>query len=250
MATLATATPVSFACEGSAHPSRLRSSSTKSVVVSAPEDVASGVAPLVEQFSFTLTTVSASSTTASASTVTSEWTRAYRGASRLPPCSSRRPSKCKIAPLQEDDDVPLLQRCKEHKRQPLFLMQKVEAVDECLLGSSVVDPLSTHFPALTSIGGGEIPPVSSPWTSHNTTIVEEMPPVCFPQPNSGSEAMLVSDPACHSNAQTEGSEMPPVSSPTLSSETGAMPASVSIENNNTNSHIGSGATSVPVPVVL
>ena len=59
VATLATATPASFEYKGSARPSGLRSSRAKSVLVSAPEDVASGVAaPSVEQFSFRLTTVS------------------------------------------------------------------------------------------------------------------------------------------------------------------------------------------------
>ena len=72
VATLAMATPASFAYEGSARPSSSRSSRAKSILVSALEDVASGVAPSVEQLSFTLTTVSASSTTARASTVKSE----------------------------------------------------------------------------------------------------------------------------------------------------------------------------------
>ena len=45
-ATLATTTPASFHYRGSAHPSSLRSSRAKSVLVSAPEDVASGAAPL------------------------------------------------------------------------------------------------------------------------------------------------------------------------------------------------------------
>ena len=86
VATLATATPASFISKGPARPSRTTSSRAKSVLVSAPEDAASGVAPSVEQFSFTLTTVSASSTHASASKVTSAWTRAYQGASSPPPC--------------------------------------------------------------------------------------------------------------------------------------------------------------------
>ena len=81
VATLATATPASFQYKGSARPSSSRSTRAKSVLVSAPEDVASGVAaPSVEQFSFKLTTVSTSTVTASASSVQSEWTRAYRGA--------------------------------------------------------------------------------------------------------------------------------------------------------------------------
>ena len=86
-ATLATATPASFAYTGSARPSSSRSTRAKSVLVSAPEDVASGVAaPSVEQFSFKLTTVSTSTVTASASSVQSEWTRAYRGAAGPLPC--------------------------------------------------------------------------------------------------------------------------------------------------------------------
>ena len=89
VATLATATPASFAYKGSARPSGIRSSRAKSVLVSAPEDVASGVAaPSVEQFSFSLTTVSTSTVTASASSVQSEWTRAYRGDSLPPPPSA------------------------------------------------------------------------------------------------------------------------------------------------------------------
>ena len=87
VATLATATPESFNYKGSARPSSSRSTRAKSVLVSAPEDVASRVAaPSVEQFSFTLTTVSTSTVTASASSAQSEWTRAYRGASHPLPC--------------------------------------------------------------------------------------------------------------------------------------------------------------------
>ena len=52
-----------------------------------------------------------------------------------------------------------------------------------------------------------------PRSSHTIAVVEEMPPVSSPQPNSEPEAMLLSDPVCHDNAPTEGSEMPPVSSP-------------------------------------
>ena len=59
--------------------------------------------------------------------------------------------------------------------------------------------------------------------------------------------MLISDPVCHANALTEGSEILPVSSPTLGSETAVTPTSVSIEFNN-NISSGSGATSVPVPL--
>ena len=44
-ATLTTATPESFICKGSARPSSLRLTRAKSVLVSAPEDVASGRAP-------------------------------------------------------------------------------------------------------------------------------------------------------------------------------------------------------------
>ena len=88
VAALATATPASFQYKGSARPSSSRSTRAKSVLVSAPEDVASGVAaPSVEHFSFKLTTVSTTSTvTASASSVQSEWTRAYRGAVSPLPC--------------------------------------------------------------------------------------------------------------------------------------------------------------------
>ena len=45
VATLATATPASFTYKGSAHPSSLRSTRAKSVLVSAPEDAASGDTP-------------------------------------------------------------------------------------------------------------------------------------------------------------------------------------------------------------
>ena len=162
-ATLATATPGSFAYKGSARPSGIRSSRAKSVLVSAPEDVASGVAaPSVEQFSFSLTTVSTSTVTASASSVPSKWTRAYRGDLLPLPCPPRGPGKCKFDSLQEDDDVPLLQRSEERKRRRSILPPSVEAVDECLSGSSVVDPLNMGCPALTSGGGSEMPPVSSP----------------------------------------------------------------------------------------
>ena len=47
VATFATATPASFAYTGSARSSHSRLSRAKSVLVSAPEDVASGVAPSV-----------------------------------------------------------------------------------------------------------------------------------------------------------------------------------------------------------
>ena len=164
VATLATATPASFQYRGSARPSSSRPTRTKSVLVSAPEDVASGVAaPSVEQFSFKLTTVSATSTViASASSVQSEWTRAYRGAASPLPCPPRRPGKSKLDSLQEDDDIPLLQRSQDRKRRRLYAPPTVEAVDECLSGSSVVDPLNMGCPALTSGGGSEMPPVSSP----------------------------------------------------------------------------------------
>ena len=164
-ATLTTATPESFICKGSARPSSLRSTRAKSVLVSAPEDVASGCAPppSVEQFSFSLTTVSTSTVSASASPVPSEWTRAYRGDSLPLPCPPPRgPGKCKFDSLQEDDDVPLLQRSQERKRRRSNLTSSVEAVDECLSGSSVVDPLHMGCPALVSGGGREMPPVSSP----------------------------------------------------------------------------------------
>ena len=149
-----------------------------------------------------------------------------RALSLVPP---RRPGKSKINLLhEEDDDIPLLQWSQERKRRHLNATPTVEAVDECLSGSSVMDPLNMGCPALTSGGGSEMPPVSSPPSSHTIAVVEEMPPVSSPQLDSGTEAMLVSDPACHIIAPAAGSEMPPVSSPTFSS--------------------GSGATSVPVPL--
>ena len=123
----------------------------------------SGVAaPSVKQFSFKLTTVSTSTVTASASSVESEWTRAYRGAVSPLPCPPRRPGKSKIDSLQEDDDIPLLQRSQERNRRHLSSTQPVEAVDECLSGSSVFDFLNMDCPALPSVGGSEMPPVSSP----------------------------------------------------------------------------------------
>ena len=231
VATLATATPASFQYKGSARPSSSRSTRAKSVLVSAPEDVASGVAaPSVEQFSFKLTTVSTTSTvTTSASSVQSECTRAYRGAVSPLPCPPRRPGKSKIDPPQEDEYIPLLQRSQERKRRRLSSTQPVEAVDECLSGSSVFDPLNMDCPVLPSVGGSEMPPVSSPPSSHTIAEVEEMPPVSSPQVDSGTEAMLVSDPACHTNAPAEGSEVLPVSSPTI------------------NTNIGSGVTLTPDP---
>ena len=246
VATLATATPASFAYKGSARPSSLRSTRAKSVLVSAPEHVASGVAPpSVERFSFTLTTVSASSTHASASKVTSAWTRAYQGASCPPPCPPRRPGKFKTNSLQEDDDIPLMQRCKERKRRRLNLPPTLETVDECLSGASVVDPLNMDSPALSSVGGSEMPPVSSPWISQTIAQGGEMPPVSSPQPDSEAEAMLVSDPACHTIAPAEGSEMPPVSSPTINTNIGSGVTLTSDPTNNICT--GPGVTSTPGP---
>ena len=247
VATLATATPASFKYKGSARPSSSRSTRAKSVLVSAPQDVASGVAaPSVEQFSFKLTTVSTTSTvTASASSVQSEWTRAYRGAVSPLPCPPRRPGKSKIDPLQEDDDIPLLQRSQERKRRRLSSTQPVEAVDECLSGSSVFDPLNMDCPVLPSVGGSEMPPVSSPPSSHTIAEVEEMPPVSSPQVDSGTEAMLVSDPAGHTIAPTEGSEIPSVSSLAINTNIGSGVTLTSDPTNNINP--GSGVTSTPDP---
>ena len=247
VATLATATPASFQYKGSARPSSSRSTRAKSVLVSAPEDVASGVAaPSVEQFSFKLTTVSTTSTvTTRASSVQSEWTRAYRGAVSPLPCPPRRPGKSKIDPPQEDDDIPLLQRSQERKRRRLSSTQPVEAVDECLSGSSVFDPLNMDCPVLPSVGGSEMPPVSSPPSSHTIAEVEEMPPVSSPQVDSGTEAMLVSDPAGHTIAPTEGSEIPSVSSLTINTNIGSGVTLTSDPTNNINP--GSGVTSTPDP---
>ena len=154
-ATLATATPASFAYKGSARPSDIRSSRAKSVLVSASEDVASGVAaPSVEQFSFHLTTISTTSTaTASASPVPSKWTRAYRGDSLPLPCPPRGPGKCKLDSLQEDDDVPLLQRSQERKRRRSYLPPSVEAMDECR-GPVLWTPLLWAALLLHQVGGG------------------------------------------------------------------------------------------------
>ena len=247
VATLATATPAPFQYRGSARPSSSRPTRTKSVLVSTPEDVASGVAaPSVEQFSFKLTTVSATSTViASASSVQSEWTRAYRGAASPLPCPPRRPGKSKLDSLQEDDDIPLLQRSRYRKRRRLYAPPTVEAVDECLSGSSVVDPLNMGCPALTSGGGSEMPPVSSPPSSHTIAEVEEMPPVSSPQVVSGTEAMLVSDPVCHTNAPAEGREMLPVSSPTINTNIGSGVTLTSDPTNNICT--GPGVTSTPGP---
>ena len=247
VATLATATPASFQYKGSARPSSSRSTRAKSVLVSAPEDVASGVAaPSVEQFSFKLTTVSTTSTvTASSSSVQSEWTRAYRGAVSPLLCPPRRPGKSKIDPLQEDDDIPLLQRSQERKRRRLSSTQPVEAVDECLSGSSVFDPLNMDCPALPSVGGREMPPVSSPPSSHTIAEVEEMPPVSSPQVDSGTEAMVVSVPAGHTSAPTEGSEIPSVSSLKINTNIGSGVTLTSDPANNICT--GSGVTSTPDP---
>ena len=247
VATLATATPASFQYKGSARPSSSRSTRAKSVLVSAPEDVASGVAASsVEQFSFKLTTVSTTSTvTASASSVQSEWTRAYRGAVSPLPCPPRRPGKSKIDPPQEDDDIPLLQRSQERKRRRLSSTQPVEAVDECLSGSSVFDPLNMDCPALPSVGGREMPPVSSPPSSHTIAEVEEMPPVSSPQVDSGTEAMLVSVPAGHTIAPTGGSEIPSVSSLTINTNAGSGVTPTS--GPSINICTGPGVTSTPGP---
>ena len=59
--------------------------------------------------------------------------------------------------------------------------------------------------------------------------------------------MLVSNPISHVIAPTKGSEMPPVSSHTLGSETGVTPTSVSIDLHH-NISSGSGAASVLVPL--
>ena len=246
-AALTRATPESFIGKGSARPSGLRSTRAKSVLVSAPEDVASGCAPpSVEQFSFSLTTVSKTSTvTASASSVQSEWTRTYRGAVSPLPCPPRRPGKCKFDSLLEDDDVPLLQRSQERKRRRSNVTSSVEAVDECLSGSSVVDPLHMGCPALLSGGGREMPPVSSPLSSHTIAEVEEMPPVSSPQVDSGTEAMLVSVPAGHTIAPAGGSEIPSVSSLTINTNAGSGVTPTS--GPSINICTGPGVTSTPGP---
>ena len=106
-----------------------------------------------------------------------------------------------------------------------------------------------------------MPPVSSPRSSHTIIVVEEMPPVSSPQLDSGTEAMLVSDPACHTIAPTEGSEMPPVSSPTIDINIGSGVTPTSDSTNNiytgpgvtltpgpgNNINTGPGVTSTPVP---
>ena len=250
-ATLTTATPESFICKGSARPSGLRSTRAKSVLVSVPEDVASGCAPpSVEQFSFSLTTVSTSTVSASASPVPSEWTRAYRRDSFPLPCPPPRgPGKCKFDSLLEDDDVPLLQRSQERKRRRSNVTSSVEAVDECLSGSSVVDPLHMGCPALVSGGGREMPPVSSPPSSHTIAEVEEMPPVSSPQGDSGTEAMLVSDPAGHTTAPTEGSEIPSVSSLTRNTNIGSGVTLTSDPTNNICTGPGVTSTSDPSNII-
>ena len=183
---------------------------------------------------------------ASASPVPSEWTRAYRGDSLPLPCPPPRgPGKCKFDSLQEDDDVPLLQRRQERKRRRSNVTPSVEAVDECLSGSSVVDPLHMGCPALVSGGGSEMPPVSSPPSSHTIVEVEEMPPVSSPQVDSGTEAMLVSDPAGHTIAPTEGSEIQSVSSLTINTNIGSGVTLTSDPTNNICT--GPGVTSTPGP---
>ena len=141
------------------------------------------------------------------------------------------------------------------------LTSSVEAVDECLSGSSVVDPLNMGCPALTSGGGSEMPPVSSPPSSHTIAEVEEMPPVSSPQVDSGTEAMLVSGPAGHTIAPTEGSEIPSVSSLTIGTNSGSGvtptsdpstnictgPGVMLIPGPSNNIHSGSGVTSTPDP---
>ena len=160
----------------------------------------------------------------------------------------RGPGKCKVDSLQEDDDVPLLQCSQERKRRRLNVLPSVEAVDECLSGSSVVDPLHMGCPVLTSGGGGEMPPVSSPRSSHTIAVVEGMPPVSSPQLYSGTEAMLVSDPACHTSTPAEGSEMPPVSSPTIdiNATSGVMLTSDPMNN----IYTGPGVTLTPGPSTI
>ena len=105
--------------------------------------------------------------------------------------------------------------------------------------------LNMGCPALTSSGGSEMPPVSSPRSSHTIAVVEEMPPVSSPQLDSGPEAMLVSDPACHNIAPTEGTGMRPVSSPKIDNNIGSGVTPTSVSGNNI--YTGPGVTSTPGP---
>ena len=100
-------------------------------------------------------------------------------------------------------------------------------------------------PALPSVGGSEMPPVSSPPSSHTIAEVEEMPPVSSPQVDSGTETMLVSDPAGHTIAPTEGSEIPSVSSLTINTNTGSGVTPTS--DPSINICTGPGITSTPGP---
>ena len=84
-----------------------------------------------------------------------------------------------------------------------------------------------------------------PPSSHTIAVVEEMPPVSSPRLDSGTEAMLVSDPARHINAPAEGSEMPPVSSPTINTNSGSGVTLTSDPTNNIST--GPGVTSTPDP---
>ena len=72
-----------------------------------------------------------------------------------------------------------------------------------------------------------------------------MPPVSSPQVDSGTEAMLVSDPVCHTNAPAEGREMLPVSSPTINTNIGSGVTLTSDPTNNICT--GPGVTSTPRP---
>ena len=75
-----------------------------------------------------------------------------------------------------------------------------------------------------------------------------MPPVSSPQVDSGTEAMLVSDPVCQVNAPAEGSEMLPVSSPTINTNTGSGVTLTSDPTNNI--YTGPGVTSTPDPSLV
>ena len=100
-------------------------------------------------------------------------------------------------------------------------------------------------PALLSGGGREMPPVSSPPSSHTIAEVEEMPPVSSPQVDSGTEAMLVSVPAGHTIAPTGGSEIPSVSSLTINTNAGSGVTPTS--GPSINICTGPGVTSTPGP---
>ena len=90
--------------------------------------------------------------------------------------------------------------------------------------------------------------VGVPRSSHTIAVVEGMPPVSSPQLYSGTEAMLVSDPACHTSTPAEGSEMPPVSSPTIDINAGSGVMLTSDPMNNI--YTGPGVTPTPGPSTI